>query len=115
MTRKMFCDVRLKRLSVKYQNYVVRKHLTDLELTNYCNLNRDIDQLTLNYLLMSNMFLKYIKSCHINVNAFASMTGNERNILRTYEQFKSEYGVENYCKVLVPFNDFSVFARYRCV
>jgi len=28
------------------------------------------------------------------------MTGNGRNKLRTYKLFKSEYGVENYCKVL---------------
>ena len=34
--------------------------------------------------------------------------------VRTYKLFKSEYGVENYCKVLVPFNDRSAFAKFRC-
>jgi hypothetical protein len=42
------------------------------------------------------------------------MTGNGQNKLRTYELFKSEYGVENDCKVLVPFNDRSAFAKFRC-
>jgi hypothetical protein len=32
---------------------------TDLELADYCNLNRDIDKRILNDLLMSKMFLKY--------------------------------------------------------
>jgi hypothetical protein len=39
------------------------------------------------------------------------MTGNGRNKLRTYKLFKSEYGVENYCKVSVPFNDRSAFRK----
>jgi hypothetical protein len=42
------------------------------------------------------------------------MTGNGRNTLRTYKLFKSEYGVENYCKMFVPFNDRSAFAKFRC-
>ena len=63
---------------------VVRKHFTDLELTDYCNLSRDIDKRILNYLLMSKMFLKYPESWHTNENAVTSMTGNERNKLRTY-------------------------------
>jgi hypothetical protein len=42
------------------------------------------------------------------------MTGNGRNNLRTYKLFKSEYGVENYCRVLVPFNDHSAFVKFRC-
>ena len=92
---------------------VVRKHFTDLELTDYCNLSRDIDKRILNYLLMSKMFLKYTESWHINVNAVASMTGNGRNKLRKYKLFKSEYGVENCCKVLVPFKDRSAFAKFR--
>ena len=49
------------------------------------------------------------------MNAVASMTGKGRNRLKTYKLFKSEYGVENYCKVLVPFNDRSAFAKFRCV
>ena len=52
---------------------------TDLELADYCNLNRDIDKRILNDLLMSKMFLKYTESWHINVNAVASMTRNGRN------------------------------------
>ena len=48
------------------------------------------------------------------MNAVTSITGNGRNKLRTYKLFKSEYGVENYCKVLVPFNDRSAFAKFRC-
>ena len=48
------------------------------------------------------------------MNAVASMTGNGRNKLRTYKLFNYEYGVENYCKVLVPFNDRSAFAKFRC-
>jgi hypothetical protein len=50
------------------------------------------------------MFLKYTESWHTNVNAVTSMTGNGRNKLRAYKLFKSEYGVENDCKVSVPFN-----------
>ena len=58
------------------------------------------------------MFLKYKESWHINVNAVASMTENGRNKLRTHKLFN--YGVDNYYKVLVPFNDRSAFAKLRC-
>ena len=37
------------------------------------------------------------------------------NKLRTYKLFNYEYWVENYYKVLVPFNDRSAFAKLRCV
>jgi hypothetical protein len=57
---------------------------TDLELADYCNLNRDINKRFLNDFLMSNFFLKYTESWHTNVNAVTSMTGNGRNKLRTY-------------------------------
>jgi hypothetical protein len=117
MNGKMFAcadDVSLKSKRVENWNYVVRKHFTDLELVDYCNLSRDIDKRILNDLLMSNMFFKYTESWHINVNAVASMTGKGRNKLRTYKPFKSEYGVETYCKVLVPFNDRSAFAKCGC-
>ena len=77
-------DVSLKSKRVKNWNFVARKHFTDLELADYCNLSRDIDKRILNDLLMSKMFLKYTESWHINVNAVASMTGNGRNKLRTY-------------------------------
>ena len=80
----------------------------------FSGLLSNIDKLILNDLLMSNMFLKYTESWHINQNAVASMTGNGRNNLRTYKLFKSEYGVENYCRVLVPFNDHSAFVKFRC-
>ena len=52
-------EVNLKSKSVKNWNYVVRKHFTDLELADYCNLNRDINKRFLNDFLMSKMFLKY--------------------------------------------------------
>ena len=55
----------------------------------FSGLLSDIDKLILNDLLMSNMFLKYNESWHINQNAIASMTGNGRNRLRTYKLFKS--------------------------
>jgi hypothetical protein len=115
--RKIFVwadEVNLKSKSVKNWNYVVRKHFTDLELAVYCNLNRDINKRFLNDFVMSKMFLKYTESWHTNVNAVTSMTGNGRNKLRTYKLFKSEYGVANDCKVLVPFNDRSAFAKFRC-
>jgi hypothetical protein len=60
------------------------------------------------------MCLKYTESWHINVNAVASMTRNGRNKLRTYKFINYEYGVDNYYKVLVPFNDRSAFAKCRC-
>ena len=79
MNRKRFAwadDVRLISKRVKNWNYVVRKHFTYLELADYCSIHRDIDKRILNDLLVSNMFLKYSESWHINVNAVASMTGN---------------------------------------
>lgn len=101
MNRKMFAwadDVSLKSKRVRNWTFVVRKHFTDLELEDYCNLSRNIDKRILNDLLMSKMFFKYTERWHINVNAVASMTGNGRNKLRTYKLFNPEYGVENYCK-----------------
>lgn len=55
MNRKMFAwadDVSLKSERVRNWTFVVRKHLTDLELADYCNLSRNIDKRILNDLLM---------------------------------------------------------------
>ena len=79
MNRKLFAwadDVSLISKRVKNWNYVVRKHFTCLELADYCSIHRDIDKRILNDLLVSNMFLKYSESWHINVNTVAPMTGN---------------------------------------
>jgi hypothetical protein len=62
MKRNIFAwgdQVSLKNNRFKNWNYdyVVWKHFTDLELADYCNLNRDIDKRILNDLLMSKMFL----------------------------------------------------------
>ena len=46
MNRNIFAwadDVSLKGKRDKNWNYVARKHFTDLELADYCNLSRDID------------------------------------------------------------------------
>ena len=50
-------DITLKRKNVKNWTFVVRKHFTDLELADNCNLNRNIDKRTLNDLLMSKTLL----------------------------------------------------------
>ena len=42
------------------------------------------------------------------------MTGNGRHKSRTHKLPKSEYGVENHCKVLLSFKDRSPFAKVRC-
>ena len=86
-----------------------------MELADYCNLKRDIDQRILNDLLMSKMVLKYIESILANkceCPPFPSV--NWWNKLKSYKRFKFEYDIENYCKVLVPFKDFSAFAKFMC-
>ena len=48
------------------------------------------------------------------VNSESGRSGNGRNKLRTYRLFKSEFKVETYCKLLMPYSHRSAFAKFRC-
>ncbi len=48
------------------------------------------------------------------INKVESSTGHGRNKLRTYRLFKDSYGVEAYCKLILPLHHRSAFARFRC-
>ena len=42
------------------------------------------------------------------------MSRVDRGKLRTYRLFKTEYKVETYCKLLMPYSHRAAFAKFRC-
>lgn len=48
------------------------------------------------------------------LNTDSSRRGNCGNKLRTYKLFKTGFKVEEYCKILLPLNHRSAFAKFRC-
>ena len=48
------------------------------------------------------------------INASNGPSGRGRNKLRTYCTFKQDYGVEKYCKYIMPKNHRSALCKFRC-
>ena len=60
------------------------------------------------------MMAIYISEWNLSINRITSVNGTGRNKLRTYKLFKSEYGSEQYCKIILPLKHRSAFAKFRC-
>ena len=60
------------------------------------------------------MMNKFTEDWSSTLNTDTSRRGNGGNKLRTYELFKSEFKVEDYCKMLLPLKHRSAFAKFRC-
>ena len=48
------------------------------------------------------------------INASNGPSGRGGNKLRTYCTFKQDYGVEEYCKCIMPKNHRSALCKFRC-
>ena len=48
------------------------------------------------------------------LNTVSSRRGNGGYKLRTYKLFKTEFKVEEYCRMLLPLKHRSAFAKFRC-
>lgn len=55
----------------------------------------------------------YIQDWKKTVNRHESIRGNGHNKLRIYKKFKYEFGIENYCKIILPLQHRSAFAKFR--
>ncbi len=57
---------------------------------------------------------RYVVEWSDSVNRVHGISGIGRNKLRTYRLFKHTYEVEAYCKLILPLQHRSAFARFRC-
>ena len=64
--------------------------------------------------LSDKMMHKFTEDWSSTLNTDTSRRGNGGNKLRTNKLFKSEFKVEDYCKMLLSFKHRSSFAKLRC-
>ncbi|XP_053402804.1 uncharacterized protein LOC128558049 [Mercenaria mercenaria] len=57
---------------------------------------------------------KYVQDWFNGINRITSNSGKGNNKLRTYCTFKSEFIVEDYCKIILPRKHMSALCKFRC-
>ena len=56
----------------------------------------------------------HILEWQTKINRESSRSGIRRSQLRTYKLFKTDYVVEDYCKMFIPVSHRSAFSKFRC-
>ena len=56
----------------------------------------------------------HILEWQTQINRESSRSGIRRSQLRTYKLFKTDYVVEDYCKMFIPISHRSAFSKFRC-
>lgn len=56
---------------------------------------------------------KFLCSWSHSINRIDSTSGRGCNKLRTYCSIKSRFGVENYCKMIMPFQHRAASCKFR--
>jgi hypothetical protein len=64
--------------------------------------------------VQSRTMQSFIAKWNVNVTSERSRSGVGGNKLRTYRQFKTTFGTEEYCKIILPRCHRSAFAKFRC-
>ena len=95
----------------KNWNYRIRNRLTeaDIDLQQMGNNSRNIVTVVYNSVI-NNCRTKWIN----DVRRENARQGAEKNKLRLYKCFKSEYKTENYVKCMLPREHRSAYSKFRC-
>ena len=88
--------------------------LVKTDLPNYTDINTSYPKRKMAQDVAEKLMISHISDWFDTVNRPGSVNGNGRNKLRTYSTFKTEYGLENYCKLIMPFKHRSSMAKFRC-
>ena len=94
--------------------YHVKDMLVKIDLPNYTDINTSYPKRKMAQDVAEKLMISHISDWFDTVNRPRSVNGNGRNKLRTYNTFKTEYGLENYCKLIMPFKHRSSMAKFRC-
>ena len=103
----------IKHKCVKNWNFLVKKNFCELNLSNLsCPENMDTNYVIKKF--MSKLHEKHVDNWHAVLHSDKSISGRGGNKLRTYRLFKENFEPEEYCKIALPFNHRSAFAKFRC-
>ena len=91
----------------------MKEQLNAYGLSQFCNITIQ-NPISFPSNLSDKMMHKFTEEWSSTLNTDTSRRGNGGNKLRTYKLFKSEFKVEDYCKMLLPLKNRSSFAKFRC-
>lgn len=100
--------------SCRNWTYAVMDKFKSIGRERYCDIstfiqkNKCVDDI---HISLMDIYVSDWSDC---LNRVGSNSGNGRNKLRTYRLFKSNFEVERYCKIILPLQHRSAFARFRC-
>lgn len=103
-----------KSASCKNWFYFVKKHFTDIDFAEFCNLYAPISKPHCVECVGKFGMNKYITDWYASINSIHGTTGRGRNKLRTYCKFKHVFEPEEYCKMILPTRHRSAFSKFRC-
>ena len=103
-----------KHKCVKNWNFIVKKTFCELNLSHFCSISDCVDTDFVVKSVMSKFFENHIVHWNSSLHSDGSKSGRGGNKLRTYRLFKHRFEPEQYCKIPLPFNYRSAFAKFRC-
>ena len=99
--------------SCKNWIYRAKDQFNEFGLSQFCHISNPVPKSFPNN-ISDKMMEKFEADWSIMLNTDSSRRGNGGNKLRTYKLFKTEFKVEEYCKILLPLKHRSAFAKFRC-
>ena len=115
INKRVFCwSDRNAGRGCKNHNFLVKEKFKKAGLESFCNIRENFSRNALISQVIEATKTEFVDDWFNTVNSESGRSGNGRNKLRTYRLFKSEFKVETYCKLLMPYSHRSAFARFRC-
>ncbi|XP_053380394.1 uncharacterized protein LOC128548887 [Mercenaria mercenaria] len=94
--------------------YTVMNRLTSLDCHVYSTINQHIGKNMLFDIVKPKLMDEFINEWKVSINRVNGIRNVGRNKLRTYSLFKSNFDVEQYCKMILPHQHRSAFSKFRC-
>lgn len=94
--------------------YYVKDILRSVHFDVYCDVSNHIPVKKFTSDITNALMEKHTTDWHALITSNSGRRGTGRNKLRTYQLFKTEYKVEEYCKIVLPLKHRSAFSKFRC-
>lgn len=95
--------------------YSVADFLNGNNLTQYANIAENIPAPSCFIRNVENkLFEKFSTSWYSRINCRKGTSGKGRNKLRLYKLLKTNFNVEQYCKIIMPPSHRAAFSKFRC-
>lgn len=107
-----WCDGKSNR-ACKNWGFKVKEQFKEYGLTQFCDISNHIPR-SFPKSFSDKMMDKFRTDWSSTLNNDTSRRGKGGNKLRTYRLFKSEFKVEDYCKLLLPLKHRSAYSKFRC-